>query len=159
VAVVIQNSKESKMIYGADVSGTVFKEISDRIYSRYTGAGKYTTVNKTDSFQYNYFGLKNELNSIFNSLNMPFIDSARSGYWRSLQLKNNSGILNTPVISTSTSDMVTPDVVGLGLKDAVYLLENKGLKVMATGRGRVVNQSLAAGTNFNKTQTISLILN
>jgi cell division protein FtsI (penicillin-binding protein 3) len=90
---------------------------------------------------------------------MPFIDSARSGYWRSLQLKNNSGILNTPVISTSTSEMVTPDVVGLGLKDAVYLLENKGLKVTATGRGRVVNQSMAAGTNFNKTQTISLILN
>jgi cell division protein FtsI (penicillin-binding protein 3) len=159
VAVVIQNSKESKMIYGADVSGTVFKEISDRIYSSYLGSKNYTASNRTDSSLYSYFGLKNELNSIFNYLNMPFIDSARSGYWRSVQLKNNSGILNTPVITTSTPEMVTPDVVGLGLKDAVYLLENKGLKVTATGRGRVVNQSITAGTNFNKTQTISLILN
>jgi len=30
MAVVIQNSNESKLHYGADVSGTVFKEISDK---------------------------------------------------------------------------------------------------------------------------------
>ena len=159
MAVVIQNSKESKKIYGADVSGTVFKEISDRIYGNFLSTKKYTVVNKPDSFQHNYFGLKNELNSIFSSLNLPFTDSAISGFWRSVQLKNNSGILNTPLISTSTSGSVTPNVVGMGLKDAVYLLENMGLKVTATGRGRVMNQSLTAGTNFNKTQTISLILN
>jgi cell division protein FtsI (penicillin-binding protein 3) len=47
----------------------------------------------------------------------------------------------------------------MGLKDAVYLLENKGLKVAASGRGKVMNQSLVAGTNFNKGQTISLALN
>ncbi|MEP7256475.1 MAG: penicillin-binding protein 2, partial [Ferruginibacter sp.] len=80
MAVVIQNSKESKMVYGADVSGTVFKEISDRIYSSYLSTKQYVIINKADSFQYNYFGLKNELNSIFNSLNVPFVDSARSGY-------------------------------------------------------------------------------
>jgi cell division protein FtsI (penicillin-binding protein 3) len=45
------------------------------------------------------------------------------------------------------------------LKDAVYLLENMGLKVTATGRGRVMNQSLLAGTNFYKNQNIGLILN
>jgi beta-lactam-binding protein with PASTA domain len=41
----------------------------------------------------------------------------------------------------------------------VYILENMGLKVTATGRGRVMNQSLAAGTNFNKNKNIALILN
>ncbi|RZK65198.1 MAG: hypothetical protein EOO95_09085, partial [Pedobacter sp.] len=33
MAVVIQNSRESKKIYGADVSGAVFKEISDKIFN------------------------------------------------------------------------------------------------------------------------------
>lgn len=159
IAVVIQNSEKSVMVYGADVSGTVFKEISDRIYSSYVGTKQYASANRTDSIGYNYFGLKHELNSIFNSLNLPFIDSASSGYWRSVHLKNNSGTLYTALTSTSTTNSVTPNVMGLGLKDAVYLLENMGLKVTTTGRGRVVNQSLAAGTNFNKTQTISLILN
>ncbi|HMI78081.1 MAG TPA: penicillin-binding protein [Ferruginibacter sp.] len=159
IAVVIQNSRESKMVYGADVSGTVFKEISDRIYSSYLSTKKYTTAGRTDTSLYNYFGLKNELNSIFINLNLPFVDSASSGYWRSMQLKNNAGILNKPLYTTSASGSLTPNVVGMGLKDAVYLLENMGLKVSFTGRGRVINQSLTAGTNFNKTQTISLILN
>ena len=159
VAVVIQNSKESKKIYGADVSGRVFKEISDRIYGSYLSTKKYIAVNTADSNQYNYFGMKNELSSIFTSLNLPYTDSAGSGFWRSLQIKNNSGILNTPLISISTSGSVTPNVVGMGLKDAVYLLENMGLKVTATGRGRVMNQSLTAGTNFNKNQNIALLLN
>ena len=159
MAVVIQNGKESIKIYGADVSGTVFKEISDRIYGSYLRTKKYSTVNNPDSNLYNYFGLKNELNSIFSSLNLPYTDSGISGFWRTMQLKNNAAIFNTPSISTSTSGSVTPNVVGMGLKDAVYLLENMGLKVLATGRGRVMNQSLPAGTNFNKTQNITLILN
>lgn len=90
---------------------------------------------------------------------MPFTDSANTGYLRLLQLRNNSGILNTKPNATVTTGNTIPDVVGMGLKDAVYLLENRGLKVTATGRGKVVNQSLAGGTNINKTQTISLILN
>jgi len=159
IAVVIQNSKESKKIYGADVSGTVFKEISDRIYGSYLSTKKYIVTNTADSSQYNYFGLRNELNSIFGSLNLPFTDMGGGGFWRSMQIKNNAGTLYTPSISNSTSGSVTPNVVGMGLKDAVYLLENMGLQVTATGRGRVMNQSLTAGTNFNKNQNIALTLN
>ena len=159
MAVVIQNSNQSVKVYGADVSGTVFKEISDRIYGSYLSTGKYVAANKPDSTQYNYFGSKNELSSIFTSLNLGYTDSGISGYWRSMQMKNNTGIFYTPSVSSSTSGSVTPNVVGMGLKDAVYLLENMGLKVTSTGRGRVMNQSLIAGTNFNKQQNIALILN
>ncbi len=159
IAVVIQNSRESKKIYGADVSGTVFKEISDRIYGSFLSTKRYAATNNSDSNQYNYFGMKSELSSIFTSINLPFTDSGAGGYWRKIQIQNNSGVLNTPLISTSTSGSVTPNVVGMGLKDAVYLLENMGLKVTATGRGRVMNQSLAAGTTFNKNQNMALILN
>ena len=159
IAVVIQNSKESRKIYGADVSGTVFKEISDRIYSSYLSTKKYVAVNTPDSSLYNYFGKKDELSSIFTFLNLTYTDSGASGYWRSMQIQNNSRVLNTPPVSNSTSGSVTPNVIGMGLKDAVYLLENKGLKVTITGRGRVMNQSLIAGTNFTKNQNIALILN
>lgn len=158
IAVVIQNSKESKKIYGADVSGVVFKEISDRIYGSYLSTRKYVAVNKPDSSLYTYMGLKDELSSIFNSLNLRYSDSGSSGYWRSAQIKNNAATLNTSATTLATGS-VTPNVVGMGLKDAVYLLENKGLKVTVTGRGRVMNQSIAAGVNFTKNQNIALILN
>ncbi len=157
MAVVIQNSNESKLIYGADVSGTVFKEISDRIYGRYLSSKKYVT-RSIDTTQYNYYGIKNEWNSIFSMLKLPYHDSAEGGYWRASSIKNNSAVLSTPAYIT-TGTYIVPAVIGMGLKDAVYLMENKGLKITATGRGRVLIQSLSAGTSFKKGQTVALFLN
>ena len=159
MAVVIQNSNESKLVYGADVSGTVFKEISDRIYGRYLSNKQFTAPANTDTAQYNFFGMKKELVSVFGFLKMPFSDSAVNGDFRKSSMKNNFSFLNTPWSPSVSSASVTPNVVGMGLKDAVYLLENSGLKVTTAGRGRVVNQSITAATNFKKGQTISLVLN
>jgi cell division protein FtsI (penicillin-binding protein 3) len=157
MAVVIQNSRESKLIYGADVSGTVFKEISDKIYARYLSNKKYSSPFVSDTTLYNYYGLKNELSSIFGTLNMRFVDSANgSGSWRNMSMKNNSAMLQGAV---NTNGKVTPSVIGMGLKDAVYLAENKGLKVITNGRGRVTSQSLPPGTTFKKGQLITLLLN
>ena len=154
----IQNSNESKLIYGADVSGTVFKEISDKIYGRFLSNKKYTQPSVSDTLLYNYYGMKNELNSIFGTLKMAFTDSANGGYWRAMSLKNNTALLQFPADAV-TSGMTAPNVTGMGLKDAVYLAENKGLKVVATGRGRVISQSIVPGTTFKKGQTITLFLN
>ncbi len=160
IAVVIQNSNESKLIYGADVSGTVFKEISDKIYGRFLSNRQFIADATADTLQYNFFGMKKELVAMFGFLKMPYTDSATAGEVRKSNLKNNFSNLNTPWgKGTSSLDDITPDVAGMGLKDAVYLLEKSGLKVSVAGRGRVVNQSLPAATNFKKGQTISLLLN
>jgi cell division protein FtsI (penicillin-binding protein 3) len=45
------------------------------------------------------------------------------------------------------------------LKDALYLLESKGVKVTAKGKGKVLMQDIAPGTNINKAQTVTLLLN
>jgi len=156
IAVVIQNSSESKLIYGADVSGTVFKEISDKVYARYLGKGK-SPANVSDTSQYNYSGLKNDLLSLYSSLSLPFADSANSGVWRSATMKNNSSVMRTTY--SASSGTITPNVTGMGLKDAVYLLEEAGFKVTVSGRGKVVNQIPAAGTIFKKNQNISIVLN
>ena len=39
------------------------------------------------------------------------------------------------------------DVKGMGLKDAIYLLENRGLKVITEGYGAVKYQSIIAGSS------------
>jgi cell division protein FtsI (penicillin-binding protein 3) len=52
-----------------------------------------------------------------------------------------------------------PDVLGMGLKDAVYLLENAGLKVDIAGRGKVIKQSVAAKAPLVKGETINIVLN
>jgi cell division protein FtsI (penicillin-binding protein 3) len=50
------------------------------------------------------------------------------------------------------------DVLGMGAKDAVYLLERQGLRVMLSGLGKVTSQSMAPGSKFQKGQSIRLQL-
>ena len=158
IAVVIQNSNRSVKVYGADVAGRVFKVIADKIYGRFIGTTNFAKLNSTDSSLYNTQGMKTDLQSIFSFMNIAYRDSAKEGYWRMAQMQNKNAALQAPVFSASAAKVV-PSVVGMGLKDAVYLLENKGLAVQIKGRGRVVDQSLTAGVTFNKGQKIQLLLN
>ena len=52
-----------------------------------------------------------------------------------------------------------PSLGGMGLKDAVYLSENLGLKVVTRGRGKVASQSIMAGQTIKKGQIINIQLN
>lgn len=155
IAVVIQNGSHSKLVYGAAVAGTVFKEISDKIFGKYLSTTQFVKIPK-DTTRYNYYGMRTDLNSIYENMGIPFFDSSVSGYWRSASMKNDDAILSAPA---NTTAMITPSVIGMGLKDAVYLLENMGLKVTVTGMGRVLNQSLIPGTPFTKDTPIALVLN
>ncbi|MBI3882918.1 MAG: transpeptidase family protein [Sphingobacteriales bacterium] len=157
IAVVVQNGSGARLTYGGTVGAPVFKEISDRIYGKYLSTAKFTTTT-SDTSLYNYYGMKNDLGSIFGKLNISFTDSSNGGYWRAMSIKNNAAVLSFPANGTDAKT-VTPSVVGMGLKDAVYLLENKGLRVSVTGRGRVLSQSLTPGTVFKKDQPIALLLN
>ncbi len=49
-----------------------------------------------------------------------------------------------------------PDLKGMGLKDALYLLENMGVKVSVKGKGKVIHQSLAPGTALTKDRAVVL---
>ena len=53
---------------------------------------------------------------------------------------------------------LVPRVVGMGAKDAVFLLERAGLRVSLSGAGRVVSQSIMPGQKVSKGQTVLLTL-
>lgn len=53
---------------------------------------------------------------------------------------------------------LVPNVVGMGAKDAIYLLERSGLQVSLSGLGTVVSQSVSPGSRVSKGQTVSLTL-
>jgi cell division protein FtsI (penicillin-binding protein 3) len=70
----------------------------------------------------------------------------------------STAALNNPS-QLATNPNITPNVKGMGLKDAIYLLENKGFMTVVYGKGKIVSQSIEAGTNFKKGQKIILMLN
>lgn len=49
-----------------------------------------------------------------------------------------------------TPEGIMPDVMGMGARDAVYLLESRGLKVIIKGRGKVHQQSIAYGKPYRR---------
>ena len=51
-----------------------------------------------------------------------------------------------------------PDLKGFGLKDALEILEKQQLQVVASGKGKVIGQSILAGSPIQKGQTIYLTL-
>ncbi len=61
--------------------------------------------------------------------------------------------------ATTTPRNQMPDVIGMGARDAVFILESRGMKVAIKGRGRVMQQSIAQGKPVKKGQKIELILN
>jgi len=52
-----------------------------------------------------------------------------------------------------------PDVKGMGLKDVLFLLENRNVKVFAKGKGKVYAQSVSVGSPLSKGQTVVVELN
>ena len=75
--------------------------------------------------------------------------------WGHTQESPNAVILQA---KEGTSSNTVPNVIGMGAKDAVYLLESKGLKVRISGIGKVKNQSIPGGNRVVKGQTIVLTL-
>ena len=61
-------------------------------------------------------------------------------------------------VQTIERDGTMPNVVGMGLKDALYILESRGLKVRFTGRGTVRRQSIAKGQQIAPGQSVTIEL-
>jgi cell division protein FtsI (penicillin-binding protein 3) len=55
-------------------------------------------------------------------------------------------------------DNTMPNVKGMGARDAIYVLESRGLAVTLSGHGKVVSQSVPAGVTVKKGRAVTLTL-
>ena len=152
--VVIKNKPFAKVFYGAKVAGPVFKELADKLMSE-TSDPMEAPILKKDSAQFYYAGSTRDMKQVINTIGLAYKDSAVKSEWSHLYATNDQAVLNRNMISRQT----IPDVKGMGLKDALYLLESMDLRVSAKGRGKVKTQSMEPGTALQKNETITLQLN
>ncbi|MBS4063970.1 MAG: transpeptidase family protein [Chitinophagaceae bacterium] len=153
IIVVVKNKPHAANYYGGSVAAPVFREIADHLY-KYSLEQQPFQISVQDSMLYTFGGMKKEIQSISNAFQFGYND-AFTGNWRTVALKNKT--VQPQVYNTSSS--VIPDLRGMGLKDALYVLENNGLSVQINGKGKVVGQSITAGSPVNKGQSIILYLN
>ncbi len=159
--VVIRNKPFAKKYLGALVAGPVFREVADKLMSMEplscdsNQLAAYTWLMKKDSGAYYYSGATEEIKKIMYSLHIPYADSSRDKKWSGIY-----GEKDQPLIKAKNEEAHrVPDVKGMGLKDALYLLESSKFQVVTKGSGKVKQQSIAPGTLVSKNQKLILELN
>jgi cell division protein FtsI (penicillin-binding protein 3) len=153
--VVIKNKPFAKKYYGASVAGPVFKEVSDKLMALIADKEQRTMLTVIpDSSTYYYAGATDDLKKIMQALDVRYTDSSAKNEWSRVYAVNYTPVLNRHPITANSM----PDLRGMGLKDALFVLESIDMKVIAKGKGKVKAQSLAPGKTFNKNQTITLEL-
>jgi cell division protein FtsI (penicillin-binding protein 3) len=155
-AIVLIKNPRGWYQYGSSVAAPVFKEIADNVYARDINLHEPMDKQKfvrNDVLPVIRAGRQEDLTMICNELGisnhtgteMEWVRASKSGNgvnWK----KNLQG-----------KDLV-PDVTGMTFRDAIYLLEQSGLKVFYEGNGRVVKQSLNPGGRVAKGDRIYLRL-
>lgn len=144
-------------IYGSDVAGPVFREIADKCFYSIVplhdplnkGPRPVLASNRLPSWD---AGKTEDVVTVMDFLGLKYYGEPK-GEIAVVRAKSDSIIVE----NRSLSEDKVPSVVGMGLRDALYLLENRGLRVRVNGVGRVVTQSLLPGTRA-RGQTISIRL-
>ncbi|WP_299290429.1 penicillin-binding protein [uncultured Mucilaginibacter sp.] len=137
--------------YGASVSGPVFREIADRVYSSDMDLNQASPIRVANNTQ---------------------VPQAKSGQQKALQevytklklkpqtVKNNQAAIDTNegISAETPAKKGVPSTVGMGLRDALFIMGNAGYKTAVVGSGTVVRQSVGPGSIIPKGSKIVLEL-
>lgn len=140
---------------GGGMSGMVFKNIAERTYAQ----SRFLPVEENrDTAAVLVPRIKNgdyrAIRRTLDELDISFEDDNKDWTWTVTKLENKEISMR----ELSTPENLVPSVHGMGAKDAVFLLENSGLRVHINGIGKVYSQSKPAGQRFSKGETIVLNL-
>ena len=145
----------TKNIFGSVVSGTVFKEIADKVYAQEFQKENVVLKDTLNRYPYSRSGDKMSFLVASENMRIPVEDlSNKSNEW----ISTRTGKDAIKIIHKKMQKGLVPNVVGMGLIDATYMLEKYGLFVQPVGSGIVREQSIKAGLRINKGQKIILQL-
>lgn len=144
---------------GGGMAGSVFGKIAERVYAKNLHFDLSNAVDSTTNVIPSVkAGNMNETIRVLEGLKVPVQKDFKLAdgqiTWGHAQQSPNAVILQTGESKTG----LVPNVIGMGAKDAVYLLESKGLRVQLYGIGKVRSQSIAGGSRIIKGQTVTLQL-
>lgn len=146
--IVVISEPERGGYHGAEVAAPVFRAIADRCFAMKAEMHEPINLNKPDKLKTNELpsfdaGGKEEMAESLDWLGLDFIEEEKLGDWAVLKAERGDSLM---MLSRTVSDKAVPSVIGMGLKDAIYLLENRGCRVKVSGVGKVRRQTLAPGT-------------
>lgn len=144
--VVIVNPKKGKY-YGGAVAAPVFRELSDKLFAIRPDIMIPLPLDSTVSLvPPSQKGQRDDLADVYKAMGFNTIQSGGTSVWAQPGLNKEQITLTSEPISRG----VMPDVKGMGLKDAIFMLEGMGMNVLVKGKGTVVRQTVQPGELIHK---------
>ncbi|MBS5614231.1 MAG: PASTA domain-containing protein, partial [Prevotella buccalis] len=148
---------------GGGMSGVVFHHISEGIMAQdlkldVKDAKDSTSILLPDVKNGNVLAANYVLSHLGINANQDWSGSYTKGnpIWGSAEIQNNT-VVKLRKVKVHGHKFI-PNVEGMGARDAVYILESRGVKVKLDGRGKVISQSLEPGHGIKKGDVCHLTL-
>ena len=143
--------------YGSTAALPIFRKIADRCLGveRELLAEQELpdTMAYTDGMRLAGWSQKEELSELIDEMSLD-AEVTGEGDWARLMGGRELGM----DVQNVTEKNMVPDLYGMGIRDAVYLLESRGVRVSFHGVGRVKAQSIQKGQPLTKGSAIHLTL-
>lgn len=150
VMVLIYEPKQN--YHGAKCAGPVFKAVAEKVFALKYDQFQKNGIEKSDnSLPQKQPGYAADFKKVLDHTGIKYERKAKQ--WAVLEPSEEKVKMDRMKIKKN----IVPDVVGMGLRDAMYVLENLGMQVNIDGVGKVRSQSVSPGTKING-QAISLFL-
>jgi cell division protein FtsI (penicillin-binding protein 3) len=151
---------------GAEVAAPVFRDIADRCMAR-DQASQRPMLARVPAHRAPAplvrAGVQDEIALVCQRIGLPASTQATGGeeWVRATRAVDTASV--TRAVSVMPNKSVTranrmPDAHGLTLRDALFMLENRGLRVQASGTGRVREQAIAPGERVQRGTVVRIAL-
>ncbi len=154
--IVVVNNPKQNGFYGGNVAAPVFKEVSDKIFASDMSIHKsIRTKERIDELPILSQGTTKDAIQILDRVLVDY--EPTDSKWMVPSNSRSQIKLSTRNIENDFKKGLMPNLYGMNLMDAVFLLENAGLDVVISGQGHVVSQSIRKGEMISNNQKINLI--
>jgi cell division protein FtsI (penicillin-binding protein 3) len=154
--IVVVNRPSGSFYYGGSVAAPVFKDIAKKVFAYQLDINEidYRIEDQSTQPPATARGFYYDLQACFTGLEYPLGERQSTTDWSSIKTGEDGMILTSLQFSNDT----IPDLTGMSLKDALFLVEERGLIPVVHGKGLVSKQSIQAGSTVNKGDQIIIQL-
>ncbi len=154
--IVVVYAPSNNVYYAAQVAAPIFKEISDKVYATSVEMHPNLVANNqnADKLPIVKSGNSQTADYVLKKVGVSNYAAQKDAEWITASTSENKIELKPRSVSIGN----VPDVTGMGLRDAVFLLESSGLSIRVVGKGSVLKQSIPAGTKVEKGKEIVIQL-
>ena len=154
--VVVISEPRGGNYYGGTVAAPVFKDIADRIYSSHIANQPALHTAALPSAPQILSGRMEPTKLLLNELGISSTTqgSVKGGWISATALEHSVSLTSLAPLQPG----IMPELRGMGLRDALELLNTLGAQVDFMGYGRISTQSLPAGSRISQGQSVTLVL-